>query len=70
MQAERVYSVLIVSANGKFADAFRTRLDSVLFQDVFVVSNEAAAKRAVLDKPFDFVIVIEESEPWSGIIYK
>ena len=57
MQAERVYSVLIVSANDKFADAFRTRLDPVLFPDVSVVSNEAAAKRFFLDKPFDLVIV-------------
>lgn len=57
MQAERVYSVLIVSANDKFADAFRARLDPVLFPEVSVVSNEAAAKRAVLDKPFDLVIV-------------
>ena len=57
MQAERVYSVLIVSANGKFAETFRARLDSVLFQHISVVSNEAAAKRVVLDKTFDFVIV-------------
>ncbi len=57
MQAERVYSVLIVSANGKFAETFCARLDSVLFQHISVVSNEAAAKRVVLDKTFDFVIV-------------
>ena len=57
MSAERVYSVLIVSANDKFADAIRARLNPVLFSDVSVVSNEAAAKRAVLDKAFDFVIV-------------
>ena len=57
MQAERVYSVLIVSANDKFADAFRARLDSVLFPDISVVSNEAAAKRAVLDKTFDIVLI-------------
>ena len=57
MQAERVYSVLIVSANAKFADAFRACLDSVLFPDISVVSNEAAAKRAVLDKTFDIVLI-------------
>ena len=57
MQAERVYSVLIVSANDKFADTFRIRLDPVLFPDISVVSNEAAAKRAVLDKSFDLVII-------------
>ena len=57
MQAERVYSVLIVSANAKFADAFCACLDSVFFPDVSVVSNEAAAKRAVLEKTFDIVLI-------------
>ena len=54
---ERVYSVLIVSANPKFAEQFRATMNPVSFSPVNIVSNAAAAERLLLDKAFELVIV-------------
>lgn len=51
------YSVLVVSASDKMREAFRNFLPSTKYSSVVFVTSIAAAKRAVLDKFYDFVIV-------------
>jgi len=54
---ERVYSVLIVSAAEGFNDALSALLPISKYSPTNFVSNISAAKRALAERPFDFVII-------------
>ncbi len=54
---ESVYSVLVVSAAEKFNAALLPLLTPVGYGPVCVVSDISAAKRAVAERSFDFVII-------------
>ena len=54
---ERVYSVLIVSAAEGFNDALSTLLPTSTYSPTNFVSNISAAKRALAERAFDFVII-------------
>lgn len=54
---ERVYSVLVVSSFKKFNEAFSHTLPEANYYPVNIVTNAAAAKRAMLEKKYDFVII-------------
>lgn len=54
---ERKYSILVVSAAGKFNDAFTNLLPEPTYGPVTFVSNVAAARRLMLDQAYDFVII-------------
>ena len=54
---EIVYSVLVVSAAQKFNDTMTTLLPSTNYYPVKFVTNIAAAKRALLEQRYDFVII-------------
>lgn len=54
---ERVYSVLIVSAAESFNDALSTLLPNSKYSPTHFVSNISAAKRALAERAFDFVII-------------
>lgn len=54
---ERVYSVLIVSAAEGFNDALSTLLSNSKYSPTHFVSNISAAKRALAERAFDFVII-------------
>lgn len=54
---ERVYSVLIVSAAEGFNDALSALLPASKYSPTHFVSNVSAAKRALAERAFDFVII-------------
>ena len=54
---ERVYSVLIVSAADGFNDALSTLFPTSKYSPTNFVSNISAAKRALAERAFDFVII-------------
>ena len=54
---ERVYSVLIVSAAESFNDALSALLPNSKYSPIDFVSNISAAKRALAERAFDFVII-------------
>ena len=54
---EQVYSVLIVSAAEGFNDALATLLPTSKYSPTNFVSNISAAKRALAERAFDFVII-------------
>ena len=54
---ERVYSVLIVSAAEGFNDALSALLPTSKYSPTNFVSNISAAKRALAERAFDFVII-------------
>ena len=54
---ERVYSILIVSAAEGFNDALSTLLPTSKYSPTNFVSNISAAKRALAERAFDFVII-------------
>ncbi len=54
---ERVYSVLIASAADGFNDALTTLLPGSRYSPIHFVSNINAAKRALAERSFDFVII-------------
>ena len=54
---ERIYSVLVVSAAGKFNDALAKLLPETAYGPVTFVSNVAAARRLLLDRTYDFVVI-------------
>ena len=54
---ERVYSVLIVSAAEGFNDALSALLPNSTYSPTHFVSNISAAKRALAERAFDFVII-------------
>ena len=54
---ERIYSVLVVSASEAFFAALSPLLPASRYQPVVTVSNISAAKRALAERSYDFVIV-------------
>jgi len=54
---ERVYSVLLVSASESFNTALYTLLPESKFSPVKTVSDISAAKRAIAERAFDYVII-------------
>ena len=54
---ERVYSILIVSATDSFTSAFADLLPETRYYPVYTVTSVSAAKRALAEKAFDFVII-------------
>jgi len=54
---ENVYSLLIVSASDSFNQALREYFPVPVFSPVNTVSNISAAKRALSERDFDFIIV-------------
>lgn len=54
---ERFYSILIVSATDSFSSAFANLLPETRYYPVHNVTSVSAAKRALAEKSFDFVII-------------
>lgn len=54
---ERFYSILIVSATDSFASAFADLLPETRYCPIHNVASVSAAKRALAEKTFDFVII-------------
>ena len=54
---ERSYSVLVVSAAEKFNSAITTLLPAADYYPVHFAGSITAAKRAVLEQTYDFVII-------------
>ncbi len=54
---ERVYSVLLVSAASRFNGALEPLLPASLYSPVLIVSSVSAAKQALAQRTFDFVLV-------------
>ncbi len=54
---ERVYSVLLVSASAKLNESLWELFPSSKYDPVNTVANVSAAKRALAERGFDFVIV-------------
>lgn len=54
---EQVYSVLIVSASKGFNDALSALLPITKYSPTYIVSNISAAKRALAERAFDFVLI-------------
>lgn len=55
--SDQVYSVLVVSSAQKFNDALTQMLPGTDYYPVCFVSNVAAARRELLGRTFDFVII-------------
>lgn len=53
----RTYSALVVSSNEKMASQINAQLSSLSCYPVNVVSSISSAKREVLEKSYDFVII-------------
>ncbi len=54
---ERIYSMLIVSASQKFNQALPELFPVSTFSPVATVTDVSAAKRAVAERDFDFVVI-------------
>lgn len=54
---ERVYSMLIVSATENFNTGFSSLLSESKFSPIHTVSSISAAKRALAERSFDFVVI-------------
>ena len=54
---ERVYSVLIVSAAENFNNSLGTLLPESKYTPICIVNSISAAKRAISERAFDFVII-------------
>ena len=54
---ERFYSILIVSATDSFTSAFADLLPETRYYPIHNVTSVSAAKRALAEKTFDFVII-------------
>lgn len=55
--SDRTYSVLIVSASKQFSDAALSMLSSSRYDPVRSVSNISAARRLILERSFDFILI-------------
>ena len=64
---EQVYSILIVSASMKFNDVLSEIFPLPIFSPLTVVSNISAAKRAISERDFDFVVVNSPLPDDSGV---
>lgn len=54
---ERVYSVLIVSASGKFQSSILSLLPEAVFSPVAAAASVGEAERAVSGRDFDFIFI-------------
>lgn len=54
---ERVYSILLVSAAAHFNTALEPMLPATLYSPVCAVSSVSAAKQALAQRPFDFIMI-------------
>lgn len=54
---ERVYSILVVSAAENFNTALAALLPESRYNPIITVSSVSAAKRAIAERAFDFVLV-------------
>ena len=54
---EQVYSVLVVSASEKFNQTFPEIFSSSVYTPVCFVPDVSSAKRAIVERDFDFVII-------------
>ncbi len=54
---ERIYSVLIISASDNFNNVLSTLLLESNYSPTQIVSNISAAKRALAERDFDYVII-------------
>lgn len=54
---ERMYSTLVVSASDKFDEYIKPILSAAHCEPVTFADSIAAAKRQVLEKPYDFVLI-------------
>lgn len=54
---ERVYSVLVISSKENFNASLQTILPEVKYQPVQIVSDVGSAKRILLERSFDFVLI-------------
>ena len=54
---ERVYSVLIVSAAESFTSSLSSLLTESRYTPVHIVSSVSAAKRAISERTYDYVII-------------
>lgn len=54
---ERVYSILIVSATDAFNSAFADLLPEARYSPIHTVSSINAARRALTEKTYDFIII-------------
>lgn len=54
---EQVYSVLIVSAADSFNSSIRTLFPKSKFSPVIYESDISSAKRTLLERPFDFLVI-------------
>ncbi|MCR5693400.1 MAG: ANTAR domain-containing protein [Clostridia bacterium] len=64
---EQVYSVLVVSASEKFSQVVPEIFSLPVFSPVTTVSNVSAAKRAVAERDFDFVVINSPLPDDSGV---
>ena len=64
---EQIYSVLIVSCSEKFNQALPEILPVTSFTPVNVVCSVSAAKRALSERDFDFVIVNSPASDENGV---
>lgn len=54
---EQIYSVLVVSATNNFNSALKDLLPEAKYKPVSIVSSVSAAKRAIVERAFDFVLI-------------
>lgn len=54
---ERVYSVLVVSSAEKFNSSLSTLLPETKYNPIHIVGSISTAKRSILERPYDFVLI-------------
>lgn len=64
---EQVYSILVVSASNSFNSALAEMLPESKYYPVNTVSSISAAKRAIAERAFDFVLINSPLPDDSGI---
>ena len=64
---EQIYSVLVVSAANNFNSALKDLLPEVKYKPVYIVSSVSAAKRAIVERAFDFVVINSPLPDGQGI---
>ncbi len=66
---EQVYSVLVVSASEKFNQVLPEIFSVPSFSPVSIVSNVSAAKRAITEHDYDFLVVNSPLPDDSGVLF-
>lgn len=66
---EHIYSILVVSASKSFNSALTAMLPESKYYPVNTVSSISAAKRAVAERAFDFVMINSPLPDDSGILF-